>query len=71
MSKCQNVRMSECQIVKMSNCQNFKMSESKCKTVKLSKCKIVNQIVTISNVMYYQSVWIRLAHQLYTDVKYL
>ena len=43
---------------------------SKFQIVKLSKCQSNCQIVTISNVMYYQSVWIRLAHRLYSDFQY-
>ena len=43
---------------------------SNCQIVKLSDCQSNCQIVTISNVMYYQSVWIRLAHRLYTDFQY-
>ena len=51
---------------KCQNLQNVKIS----KMSKSPKCQIVNQIVTISNVMYYQSVWIRLAHRLYSDFQY-
>ena len=77
MSNCQqcqivnNVKLStksncqQCQIV--NNVKLSTMSNSQIvNNVKFSNC----QIVTISNVMYYQSVWIRLAHQLYTDFQY-
>ena len=43
---------------------------SKFQIVKLSKCQSNCQIVTISNVMYYQGVWMRLAHRLYSDFQY-
>ena len=43
---------------------------SECQNVKMSNCQNVNQIVRISNVMYYQSVQINLAHRLCTDFQY-
>ena len=43
---------------------------SNCKNVKLSKCQSNCQIITISNVMYYQSMQIKLAHRLCTDFQY-
>ena len=74
LSNCQNVRMSkspncqQCKIVKMSKCQNVRMSE--CQNVKMSNCQSNCQIVTISDVIYYQSVQINLAHRLCTDFQY-
>merc|ERR1712016_268690 len=82
MSNVNNVKCQQCQIVKMSYCQQYqivKLKLSKCQqcqianNVKLStmsKCQSNCQIVTTSNVMYYQSVWIRLAHRLYSDFQY-
>ena len=61
MSKSPNCQ--QCEIVnhvKLSNCHN----------VKFSNCQSNFQIVTISNVMYYQSVQINLAHRLCTDFQY-
>ena len=56
-----NVKMS----TKLSNViQIVKLS------IKLSKCQSNCHIVTISNVTYYQSVGIRLAHRLYSDFQY-
>merc|ERR1711994_127335 len=53
----------------MSNCQN--VNNVKLPTMSnCQQCQNVNQIVTTSNVMYYQSVWIRLAHRLYSDFQY-
>ena len=74
LSNCQNVRMSkspncqQCKIVKMSKCHHVRMSE--CQNVKMSNCQSNCQIVTISDVIYYQSVQINLAHRLCTDFQY-
>ena len=79
MSTMSNVNNVKCQLCQMSIMSNFnqivKMS------IKLSKCQSncqnVNQIVNMSikgimttRLYYDQSMWIRLAHRLYSDFQY-
>ena len=70
-----SIKLSKCQSNFQNVNQNFKMS------TKLSKCqsngKNVNQIVNMSikgimttRLYYDQSMWIRLAHRLYSDFQY-